>query len=67
MQPPAAPCYDTGTLLERYSMKKVDKAADFNNYLRYIYKDRGLSRNTMLAYQRDLKSFGQYIADKKNR
>ena len=45
-------------------MSKDNSAADFTDYLQYIYKDRGLSRNTMLAYQSDLKSFGQYIGDK---
>jgi integrase/recombinase XerD len=34
------------------------------NYLDYIYKDKGLSRNTMLAYQRDLHSFDKSLSGK---
>ncbi len=46
-------------------MSKANPNADFTDYIQYIYKDKGLSRNTMLAYQSDLKSFAQYVADKK--
>jgi len=45
-------------------MSKLNPTVDFIEYLQYIYKDKGLSRNTMLAYQSDLKSFAQYVADK---
>ena len=33
-------------------------------YLDYIYKDKGLSFNTLLAYQRDLKTFTLSLSDK---
>ena len=35
-----------------------------DNYLEYIYKDKGLSRNTLLAYQNDLKSFTKSLVNK---
>lgn len=34
------------------------------DYLNYVYKDKGLSRNTLLAYQRDLNSFSASVSDK---
>lgn len=34
------------------------------NYLDYIYKDKGLSLNTFLAYKRDLQSFSGSLADR---
>src|ERR1700722_6318447 len=46
-------------------MSKVNLGADFTDYIQYIYRDKGLSLNTMLAYQNDLKKFTEYIADKK--
>ncbi len=39
-------------------------AANFADYLDYIYRDKGLSRNTRLAYQQDLSNFARFIADK---
>ncbi len=45
-------------------MNKVTSGIDFTDYIQYVYKDKGLSRNTMLAYQSDLKRFAHYMADK---
>ncbi len=35
----------------------MNDKSTIDNYLDYIYKDKGLSFNTLLAYQRDLKTF----------
>ncbi len=34
------------------------------NYLDYVHRDKGLSRNTMLAYKRDLQSFTESLSGK---
>ena len=36
-------------------------ASEFRDYLTYISVERGLSRNTSYAYQRDLSKFSQYL------
>jgi integrase/recombinase XerD len=42
----------------------MNDKSNVENYLDYIYKDKGLSRNTLLAYQRDLRSFSNSLSGK---
>jgi len=42
----------------------MNDKSSVENYLDYIYKDKGLSRNTLLAYQRDLESYSDSLSGK---
>jgi integrase/recombinase XerD len=41
----------------------MNNKSTVENYLDYVYKDKGLSRNTLLAYQRDLKFFTKDLSE----